>query len=127
MKTTMNYNDAKRYVRTVSTVRYVEEKPFIIAIVELQDVGSKNAIGSYRSGRLMVAKGLSTCSVTDRWDTKMGQDVARGRAEAKLARRVMRQVAIGGTAQKVTLAVETIVAQAACITNVATDGIVYKV
>lgn len=76
----MNYNDAKRYVRSFSTVRYVEERPFMIAVVELIVDGQRS----------MVAKGLSTCSPTDRWDTKMGQDIARGRAEAKLARRIMR-------------------------------------
>jgi len=93
MKTVMSYNDAKRYVRSFSAVRYVEEKPFIIAIVELQDVSSEEAVRSGRSQRLMVAKGLSTCSPTDKWNTKRGQDIARGRAEAKLARRIMRQMA----------------------------------
>ena len=78
----MNYRDAKKYVRALATVRYVEERPFMIAIVELTI-----------SEKLLVAKGLSTCSITDRWDTKRGQDVARGRAEAKLARRVMRVTA----------------------------------
>lgn len=89
----MNYNDAKKYVRALSTVRYVEERPFMIAIVELQEVSSEEVARSGKPQRLMVAKGLSTCSPTDRWDTKRGQDVARGRAEAKLARRIMRQVA----------------------------------
>ena len=91
MKTSFNYNDAKKYVRSFSAVRYVEERPFIIAVVELQDVSSEEAVRSGKSQRLMVAKGLSTCSPTDHWDTKRGQDVARGRAEAKLARRVMRR------------------------------------
>ena len=86
----MNYNDAKKYVRALATVRYVEERPFIIAIVELRDVSSEEAVRSGKSQRLMVAKGLSTCSPIDRWDNKRGQDIARGRAEAKLARRVMR-------------------------------------
>ena len=75
----MNYKSAKKYVRALATVRYVEERPFMIAIVELTT-----------DKRTMVTKGLSTCSITDHWNTKMGQDVARGRAEAKLARRVMR-------------------------------------
>jgi len=84
VKIAMNYNDAKRYVRALTAaIRYVEERPFIIAIVEL-------AVDNQRP---MVAKGLSTCSPTDKWDSKRGRDVARGRAEAKLARRVMRQMA----------------------------------
>ena len=78
-----SFRDAKRYVRALATVRYVEERPFMIAIVELN---------SGPLDRTLVAKGLSTCSPTDRWNTKMGQDVARGRAEAKLARRVMRTI-----------------------------------
>lgn len=79
MKTSLSYNDAKRYVRSLSTVRYIEERPFMIAIVEL----------SSDTDRPLVAKGLSTCSPTDHWDSKRGQDIAKGRAEAKLARRVM--------------------------------------
>lgn len=100
MKTAMNYNDAKRYVRSFSTVRYVEERPFIIAIVELQDVSSEEAGRSDKPQRLMLAKGLSTCSPTDKWNSERGRDVARGRAEAKLARRVMRQMT-KATAQEV--------------------------
>jgi len=88
----MNYRDTKKYIRTVSTVRYIEERPFIIAIVEL-DVSSETfAKNSDYPKQFMVVKGLSTCSPTDHWDTKRGEDVARGRAEAKLARQVMRMM-----------------------------------
>jgi len=67
VKIAMNYNDAKRYVRALTAaIRYVEERPFIIAIVEL-------AVDNQRP---MVAKGLSTCSPTDKWDSKRGRDVA---------------------------------------------------
>lgn len=107
----MNYNDAKRYVRSFSTVRYVEERPFVIAIVELSADG----------GRPMVAKGLSTCSPTDRWDSGRGQDVARGRAEAKLARRVMRQMA------QRDITIQATCVMATCVTPTAIDGIVYQV
>jgi len=89
----MNYNDAKKYVRSFSTVRYVEERPFTIAVVELLGVSSEEVVRSGKPQRLMVAKGLSTCSPTDKWNTERGQDIARGRAEAKLARRVMRMAA----------------------------------
>ncbi len=79
----MNYRDAKKYIRALSTVRYVVERPFTIAIVEI----------IFDNCRPMIAKGLSTCSFTDKWDQQRGQNVAKGRAEAKLARRIMRKTA----------------------------------
>ena len=113
----MNYNDAKRYVRMLSTVRYVEERPFMIAIVELTYSGLD---------RPLVAKGLSTCSPTDHWNAKMGQDVARGRAEAKLARRVMRMMVKPATAQEVKSALRPTVSEAISkgIISVSSDAII---
>jgi len=77
----MSYNDAKRYVRSLAETHYVEECPFTIAVVVLRNDSLK---------RPLIAKGLSTCSPTDKWDVNRGKNIARGRAEAKLARRLVK-------------------------------------
>ena len=99
----MNYREAKKYVRAFATVRYIEERPFTIAIITLTF-----------DQKTLVSKELSTCSKTDRWDSERDKDIARGRAEAKLARRIMRM----------SFPAADVIPTVPCV-NIAIDGIVY--
>ena len=80
----ISFKEAKHFVRQNSTSRYIIEPPYTIAVVELSNPSTEFA------KRVMAGKGLSTCSRSDPWDESMGKNIARGRAEAELARKVMR-------------------------------------
>lgn len=72
----LSFRDAKKYVGSLSTVEYIIECPYIIAKVRID------------GDTVYKAKGLATCSDNDVWP--LGMNIARGRAEAKLAHRLTR-------------------------------------
>ena len=75
--------EAKQTVRETSlVVKHIIEKPFTIVKVTWEDPVD---------GQVMAAVEVARCSPRDRWSDAMGKEVARGRAEVVIAKRLVRK------------------------------------